>query len=301
MLSRVADDVYWMARYVERAQNFARILAIRKTQSAQMITRERWGDFLRVFGDPHARDGEEPSSILRHVICDAACPISLCTNIKMARDNARMARDMVSPEMWQILTRMQNTVSGQVEDIDDESWEDLLSQVTMDALTFQSLLVSTILQDEAYHFMMIGTMLERALSTLRLLLSYCGTLSLWDNEPLYAVNALKSVTGYGAFRRAYRKQLHVPDVIQFLLFEPAFPRSVVCAGSNLLRELQALPEPGGTPRLLAGRVFAQLSYDTMDLVMEATPEVYVRRLITQFEKIHDGLTIRYFQPEVQEV
>ncbi|WP_156023712.1 alpha-E domain-containing protein [Sulfobacillus thermosulfidooxidans] len=301
MLSRVADDVYWMARYVERAQNFSRILAIRKTQSAQMITRERWEDFLLVFGDPHAGDVDDPSSILRHVICDASCPISLCTNIKMARDNARMARDMVSPEMWQTLTRMQNTVSGQVQDIDDESWEDLLSQVTMDALTFQSLLVSTILQDEAYHFMMIGTMLERALSTLRLLLSYFGTLSLWDNEPLYAVNALKSVTGYGAFRRAYRKQLQAPDVIQFLLFEPAFPRSVVSAAAHLLRELQALPEPGGMPRFLAGRLFAQLSYDTMDLVMEATPEVYVRRLITQFEQIHDGLMIRYFQPEVHEV
>ncbi|PSR35255.1 MAG: hypothetical protein C7B44_13515 [Sulfobacillus thermosulfidooxidans] len=301
MLSRVAEDVYWMARYVERAQNFARILGIRKTQGAQMITRERWEDFLQTFGDPHADQMGDPSSIIRHVICDTDCPISLCSNIKMGRDNARMARDIVSPEMWQILTRMQNTVSGKVEDIDDESWEEVLSQVTMDALTFQSLLMSTILHDEAYHFMMIGTLLERALATLRLLLSYCGTLSLWDHEPLYAVNALKSVTGYGAFRRAYRKQLQAFDVFQFLLFEPAFPRSVLNAAAHLLREQQAVPAPADMPRQLSGRLLGQLSYDTMDLVMEESPGMYVRRLIAQFEKVHEGLTASYFQPEVQEI
>lgn len=303
MLSRVAEDVYWMARYLERSGNFARMLNVRRALYAQIMGRESdWGGFLRVFGDSHTDDFSESREFLGHAVWDEACTASLRHNIGRARENARMAREIVSPEMWQILTHMYNlTANDTIRSEDDEEMAGLLEDITMDVLTVQSLMQSTILHDEAYYFMRAGTLLERVLSTIFLVLAYLDTFSAWSQEPVLVVSMLKSATGYGAFRRSYRLRLSANEALEFLIFEPAFPRSLAGASRDLQESLDALPDPGGMARLRMGRINAQIAYDNVETVLEATPERYLSALASQFHKIHEDLHVRYFQPEVQEV
>ncbi len=302
MLSRVGENVYWMARYLERAQNFSRVLAVRRAQGAQMLAREtNWPGLLRTFGDIHEPDGWDTRDLIHHAIFEGTCPISLRFTVERARENARMAREIVSPEMWHVLTEMHALLGARDSGQDDDTWDGLLNMVTMDALTFQALVQSTLLHDEAYYFIQVGTTLERALSTLFLLMSYLDNLAGWTHEPLFAVNMLKSLTGYGAFRRSYRMSLSVPDVLEFLIFEKAFPRSLAGASNSLQTAMNALPEPWGPAKSKVGRLIAQLSYDTIEMVMDVTPVIYFSTLLDQFKTIHDDLSARYFQPEVQEV
>ncbi|MHB1954673.1 MAG: alpha-E domain-containing protein, partial [Sulfobacillus sp.] len=85
------------------------------------------------------------------------------------------------------------------------------------------------------------------------------------------------------------------------LFESNFPRSAVGAAANLLRALESLPGHGGLPRIYAGRLYAQLSYDTIDQVLDSSFEPYLWGLVSLFEKVHDSLMDRYFHPEVLEI
>ncbi len=302
MLSRVAEDVYWMARYAERAQNFSRILAVRLAQSAQMLAKEsNWPGLLTTFGETHGTAGTDVRDLIIHAIFEEECPISLRFTVERARENARMARDLVSPEMWHVLTRMHTLLATPEFVQDDDAWDDLLNDLTMDSLTFQGLLQSTVLHDEAYHFIHAGTAIERAQSTLLLLTSYLDSLDTWEQEPLFAVNMLKSLTGYGAFRRSYRMRLNAADVLEFLLFEQAFPRSLAGASRELQEATDNLPQPRGPVKARVGLLTAQICYDSIEAVMEAGPLVYFTELVEQFKKIHEDLAARYFQPEVQEV
>jgi uncharacterized alpha-E superfamily protein len=267
-----------------------------------MLAKEsNWPGLLETFGDTHNPEGVEVRNLIIHAIFDDTCPISLRSTVERARENARMARELVSPEMWRVLTRMHALLANPDIVQDDDAWDELLNELTMDSLLVQGLMQSTILHDEAYYFIQAGTALERALSTLLLLTSYLDSLDAWAHEPLFAVNMLKSVTGYGAFRRSYRMRLSVPDVLEFLIFEQAFPRSLAGASYSLQAATEALPQPGGPVKSRIGLLTAQISYDTIDVVMETSPLRYFSEMVEQFKKIHEDLSARYFQPEVQEV
>ncbi|MDA8193251.1 MAG: alpha-E domain-containing protein [Thermaerobacter sp.] len=306
MLSRVAEQLYWMARYLERAQNLARRLNVMTVLSVDSSRPEdAWARLLGELGETpgHVADLDD-MSMLHHLTFDPACSVSVAWGVRHARDNARLVRDIVSREIWQLLSQMKTTLDVPADwgaQPDGNGCAEVLNQVTLHAHAVEGLIDSTILRDEGYHWLQIGVLLERTLSTLHVLLAYAD---LWQAasglEPTIAMAILKSVTSYGAFRRAYRTSLGARDILEFLLFEGGFPRSVAGGLAALRAAVAALPEPAPALRQSLGRLAAQVVYDGIDQVEAVGARSYLWTLSDRIGQVHGDLSARYFQPEVVE-
>lgn len=304
MLSRVAEQVYWMARYVERAQNLARIIDVVSVQSGEALHPEAvWGQILNQLGEPDTEIYQQDESLVAdHLIYSPSCPVSIRWCITRARENARLARGIISRELWQGLTVLHSMFEREGESrvtSDDES-TGFLEQVILQAHAFQGMVDSTLLQDEAFHFMRIGMHLERALSTLMVLQANLdGILENWAEEgPSRAISVLKSVTAYGAFRHSLRATLAGSAMLEFLVFEARFPRSVIANLHALQLSMAQLPDRNADAMRLVGRLCSQLTYDTIQTMSGCGIAAYLQKLADDTRQVHGEVQSRYFNPEV---
>lgn len=305
MLSRVAEQLYWMARYLERAQNLARRLNVMTVLAADTNEPdEAWSRLQGQLGEDARHFSQaDDVSMLQHLVFESTCEVSVHSCVRQTRDNARMVRDIVSREIWHLLSRMKAALDGpqDVDGQDENACGEALTQITLYAHAIEGLIDSTILRDEGYYWLQVGVWFERTMSTLQLLLAYGDVWQSQIIEPTTAMAILKSVTSYGAFRRAYRTSLGSRDILEFLLFEREFPRSVAGGLSALQSAIGSLPQPTQTVRQSVGRVTAQVDYDGLEQVEGSSARTYLWNLHERMAHIHGELSLRYFEPEVVEI
>lgn len=239
MLSRVAGNVYWLFRYLERAQNIARFINADFNQflEDQQNRGNLWVSLLAVTGDQELFDDhyQSPSreNIIHFLTLDEANPNSILNCVVQARENARSVRESISSEMWEELNALYLTVkeyrSSQGPGADPFLF---CKAVITSSYNFIGLFYSTMNRGEAWHFGRIGMLLERADKTSRILdvkyfillpdPSWVG--SAYDNTQWAAL--LKAVSGLEMYRKAYRR-IGPRDVAEFLVFDRSFPRSIL--------------------------------------------------------------------------
>lgn len=238
MLSRVANAVYWMFRYLERAQNIARFL---DTDLSQFLDDPQgqgslWRSLIAATGDSEEFEKRYSSygrtEVLNFLTVDTEYPNSVISCLQASRENARSIREIISSEMWEDL----NSLYLRVRDYQKlapelrDSWafcKDILSGCYL----FLGLFYATMNRGEAWHFARLGMLLERADKTSRILdVKYFLLLpqptmvgSSYDNMQWAAL--LKSVSGLEMYRKTYRR-IDPRHVVEFLLFDKLFPRSV---------------------------------------------------------------------------
>lgn len=238
MLSRVANSVYWMFRYLERAQNIARFINADFNQHLedQKNKGNLWRSLVAVTGDQEHYDKHyefySPENIIRFLTVDGNYPNSILNCVSYARENARSIREIISSEMWEEI----NTIYLMVKDysrntgIHDDPFE-FCKAVVNSCYHFIGLFYSTMNRGEAWHFGRVGMLLERGDKTSRILdVKYYILLpdptwvgSAYDNTQWTAL--LKSVSGLEMYRKVYRR-INPTDVAEFLIFDPIFPRSI---------------------------------------------------------------------------
>lgn len=239
MLSRAANAIYWMSRYLERAENVARFIDVNlhlildigmETSDAQ------WAPLVAASGDHEdftARYGKETSqqNVIRFLTFDEENPNAILSCIRMARENARTIRESISTEMWEQLNDIYHTLLQHRRKRKLEDLQKIYQQVKTASHVFIGVMDNTMSHGEGWHFARLGRMLERADKTLRMLdVKYFLLLPSPDyvDSPYDAVQwsaLLKSVDAFEMYRQRFHR-INYKDVTDFLLFDPDFPRSV---------------------------------------------------------------------------
>jgi uncharacterized alpha-E superfamily protein len=242
LLSRYAECLFWLARYVERAENLARILDVNETFSRDSRGGQNWMSVLQLYGD-EARFKElhgaaTADSVLRFYVTDGENPTSIVSSVRSARDNARALRPLISNEMWTQINVLHNRLGALGEDaLAAGHRARLFGQVKEACQTHVGVTEGTFYRGQGWYFCRMGRYIERADQTTRLLeIKY--HLLLPDpadvGSPLDVSqwNALlRSAAGYQAYRQLHPEGITPARVAGFLLLDGRFPRSVaLCIG-----------------------------------------------------------------------
>ena len=310
MLSRVADSLYWMSRYLERAEHTARLLDV-NLQSMLDYNPEsagdRWARLLNCLG-AEPKDPETtltPYEVTRLLTFETSSETSISACIQIARENARQVRQQISSEMWEQLNGLYLWVrNASMESIWNDQPHNFLSSIKQGSHLFQGITDCTASHGEGWHFIQLGRFLERAASTSRLLDS---AFTAWDehyetsvdaSEYLEMVVLLKSSTAFEAYCKEYTADVRKERIAEFLLLNPTFPRSVAFCASGIKGSLDAISEMADVAKncranRLAGRLCALLDFTNIDEVFSGNLHHYLGDVQKQAAEIHNAVTQLY--------
>ena len=251
LLARYAECIFWLARSIERAENLARILDVNETFSRGRSAAQSWLSIVQLnadetrFYEKHRTATAE--RVLTFYLTDMDNPTSILSAVTNARENARTLRPVVSTEMWvQLNTFYHRMQAIGPDDMLPGNLSRLLTNIKEACQTFTGITEGTFYRDQASYFYQLGRYIERADQTTRLLDTKYPLLT-GDADAATPVEVgqwhalLRSASGYHAFRRVYSSELTPARVAGFLLFNPAFPRSVylcVREAADALAELK---------------------------------------------------------------
>jgi uncharacterized alpha-E superfamily protein len=307
MLSRVADAIYWLNRYVERAENVARFIDVNLNlllDSPAGVTHQ-WEPIVVTTGDlPLFREryGEATAeTVIQFLAFDSSYPNSILSCLRAARENARSVREIISSEMWQQVNAFYLMV---MEMAQSDSLHDLstvlrfFEEVKMSSHSFVGVMHATMTHNEGWHFGQIGRYLERADKTARILdVKYFILLpSVKDVgstlDELQWIALLKSVSAYEMYRKQGLHRISPQTVAEFLVLAPEFPRSVRFCITQAERSLHEITgTPIGTWRTpverTLGRLRSDLDYLTIEEVIQNGLHEVLDNLQRQMNEVGD--------------
>ena len=306
MLSRVADSLYWMSRYIERAEQTARILDVHLTLMLDQFPGSatvRWHRLLTSLClDTQELEELDPKALTYSLTCDADNAASIHACVAAARENARQIRDAISSEMWEQINRLYFlTKDADFEDVWREGHAEFLTVVKQGCHLVQGVTDSTLSHGEGYQFIQMGRYIERSLMTIALLEAYrdfYGSGGAEANSSAVAhldwVALLKSCTAFEAYCRRYTANLKKTKILEFLLLDPIFPHSVRFSVDRLYCALRSVKEgqtdwdTSATDKL-AGRLSAVLTYSDINEILEGDIGHFFKEIRERCEKIHSAI------------
>jgi uncharacterized alpha-E superfamily protein len=254
MLSRVADNLYWFGRYLRRAENTARLINVNANLMLDLPRNVApgWGPLIAILGaDESFREHYEDrgeSSVIRFLTLDERNPASLRSSLSRAREILRVSRDVVPRDVWERLNDLYLYVMERGESgVARAQRSDFLGQVINGALLVQGVQIMSMSRDVGYQFLRIGSTIEQADMTTRILdvrsapLLGEGQSGLSPFSNIQWMAVLSSLTAYQMYRRNVRARVNGPGVLRFLLQNRQFPRSVMFCLSSFAEALPHLP------------------------------------------------------------
>ncbi len=311
MLSRVADSIYWMSRYIERAENIARFIDVNLHLMLDLPVKkaEQWEPLVTTTGDGalfverYGAGGATRENVIRYLTVDASYPSSIVSCLRAARENARSIREVISSEMWEQLNRFYLRVkdAGASEKaVALDSPHELFNEVKLGSQLFGGVADATMSHGEAWHFGRLGREIERAEKTSRILDMKCYILLPGDAEPVSSTfdniqwaAVLKSVSAL----EMYRKRFHRIDpgrVAQFLIFDREFPRAMCHCLVEAEGSLRAIARASaGTsesaPERLLGRLRSELDLAEGSDVLAEGLHAFLDRFQASLNRLGDEI------------
>jgi len=314
MLSRIADSLYWMSRYLERADGTARLLEINLTHLLEaedaLPEAAEWMPLLNICGHEalyaESTGGSEPSAarVTEFMTRDPENPGSIRTSLRLARENARVVRDRISKETWEAM----NEVWLRSEDrLRHPPGPDYFRWLRSEVARFHGLTVGTMMRGEPFGFYLLGFFLERADMTCRLLdvkyhLLLPDLAKIGSPLDYYQWAALlRSLSGFEAYRRKHH-QLRPIDVAEFVVLDPDFPRSLRFAVDRMQQALLAIgPAAGNSEALGAVAELVELleKQDAASLFHRGLHE-FLTDVLDGVSRLHEALRGEYFETQLRE-
>ncbi len=310
MLSRVAESVYWMARYVERAENLARFIDV--TQSLILDqpqdAPEQWEPLVRTTGDEEyfADHYGQPTAgnVVKFLTFDRDYGNSIIASLSAARENARTVREAVSSEVWEHLNGFYHFVKDAASSSNGEPPSDFFDEVKRQSHLFNGILDATLPRGEGWQFANLGRLLERADKTTRILdVKYFTLLPRIQDvgttlDDLQWSAVLRSVSAFEAFRKRYHT-ITVHRVVEFLILEPNFPRTVsFCvrgANDSLHRITGSASETyQNEPERFLGQLNSELVYADVDTIINHGLHELIDRLQTRLNETSNAIHETFF-------
>ncbi|MGF1459550.1 MAG: alpha-E domain-containing protein [Leptolyngbyaceae cyanobacterium] len=307
MLSRVADSIYWMNRYVERAENVARFVEVNLNlllDAPQAGVAQQWQPLVTTTGDKalfESRYGHANSeNVLRFLTFDSAYPNSILSCVKAARENARSVRETISSEMWEQVNAFYLWVKETATaEISAERLYSFYPEVKMASHLFAGVTDATMSHNEGWHFGRLGRLLERADKTARILdVKYFILLpSVTDVgtplDELQWIALLKSASAYEMYRKRQRR-VTPEGITRFLILDAEFPRSIQFC---LLQAERSLHQITGTAigswcnnsERTLGRLRSELEYMTLEEVFDTGLHEFLDQLQTRLNTVGEHI------------
>ena len=310
LLGRVADSVYWMARYIERAENVARFVGVNLHLSLDLGSSEenQWQPIVTTTGDARVfreRFGEATQeTVVEFLALDGHNPNSISSCILAARENARSVRETISSEMWEQVNALYLLVRDAHGRLTPDALPGYFHDVRMACDQFQGVTDSTMSHSEAWRFIGLGRSLERADKTTRLVdvkyfillpsLSDVGT----PYDEIQWAAVLKSVSGFEMYRKRHGR-ISPSRVVDFLLFDNEFPRSVRYAAGHASGCLHAIT---GTPagafscasEQRLGVLKSELDFGRVDVILAEGLHEFLDGLQARLNRIDEGVAGDFF-------
>ncbi len=305
MLSRTADHVYWMGRYAERAENLARTLDVEYRLS--LLPHEvhsdglGWSQALVVLGldDAYAErhGGIEPHKAIDFLAFDAGNPSSIMSCLRCARENARAVRGSISSEMWETFNSTWLEARSQAPTrFTARNVAEFVDWVKYRAHLARGVVLGSMLRDEGYHFMQIGTFLERADGVARLL-----QVRLACEDPVPAAPGaahdyypwsvlLRALSAFEIFRRVSRDRVSPARVVEFVVFRKDVPRSIYRSAQLVYENLQAVANTqSGEAERRAGKLHADLRFGTAESLVDGGAGPFLRDVLACIADLSDRI------------
>jgi uncharacterized alpha-E superfamily protein len=306
MLSRVADSLYWMSRYFERADHCARVLEANYNlmlNPSKLSTEERWHRILASLGIAAAAEGVDPQMAMIRLTSDPDDESSIVSCISESRENAGQVREQISSEMWERLNRLYHQVTQANTRIEADSDPlRLVAAVREGSYQFNGVTDATMNHGEGWHFIQLGKYMERSCALPVLLDAYFSTAGQADD--LDWVGLLASCAAFESYCKVYTADLKPDSMAEFLLLNPEFPYSVRYAVERMNAAIAAISETSFTKaaaRLerIAGRLRASLAYVQIADIMTAGLRGYLDSVIEQCKSLHAAVHEVYIDYPIQ--
>ncbi len=324
MLSRVADSLYWMSRYLERAEHTTRLLDVNLNlmlDESPISAERRWHRVLQALGNPKEIPWKgDPYELVRKLSFDTNSRSSILSLIIMARENSRHVREQISTEQWHRLNSLYLAVTLPQQakasepgtmSLEPELPTEFLTQVMEAVHQFQGVTDSTMSHGEGWQFIQVGRYIERASATASLLEAYHD--DLWGegpservegNEYLDWMGLLRSATAFEAYCKVYTADLTPERILEFLLLDEDFPHSLRFSIDSLQCSLDNIQRESGKVRAdslrrLAGRLQGSLSYSGVEEILDGDIVAYLRTIQVQCREIHNTIYELYVDYSIQ--
>ena len=313
MLSRAADSIYWIGRYMERAENLARFISVHLNLMLDLPpgSVEHWNPLVATTGDLlrflERYDRTTRDSALEFLTFDAGNPNSILSCLRAARENARAIRDVLSSEMWEHL----NTTYLHVSSPDAlpqarESSYEFFGEIKLAGRLFEGLTDDTLSHGEAWNFCRLGRLLERSdkISRILDLKHFHGTMSGSRSEAHSEDLEWSTILQSACALELYRKRhggLRWNPIVEFLLLDPEFPRSVLFCLRGAEEALHAITgTPPGTFRSTAeqrlGQLRSELAFLRVEEILADGLHEYLDSLQLNLNLVDDALGASFFVP-----
>jgi uncharacterized alpha-E superfamily protein len=310
MLARTVENVYWLSRYLERAENTARIIGVNTNLLLDLPggIAPGWLPLVDISGARvefdqqyagRATRGEE-RDVVTFLVADRANPGSICSSLHYARENARTLREILPTEAWELLNEFIGECTRNVDSaINKRTRFEFLKRIVVTLQTIAGMLDGTMNRNDAHTFGVLGRNLERADMTSRIVdvrsaqLLPAETPELRPFEAVQWMSVLKNLSGYQMYRLRMRTRVKRTDVLQFLLRDDQFPRSCQFCFTQIERSLDALPRSESVLEVLAdaARFIERAPLATLD---QPGLHELIDKLQLHISNLHDMIAGNYF-------
>lgn len=316
MLSRIADHLYWMSRYLERAEHTARLIDVHLNLSLDQsigVAGQRRLLLLRSLVTPEPAAGVADDYRLAELLTfDRTNTNSIVSCVAAARENARQMREQISSEMWEQLNLLFLAVNTtQMSQIWVNQPHEFYHRVKVGSHLFQGITDSTMSHGQGWHFIQLGRFLERAMAIAQLLdeeyrwFGHNGQADPRMGGPLGLIGLLKSCTAFEAYTKVYTAELHLRHVGEFLLLNTEFPHAIGFSIRMVQTALDAIATAteshrGARVYRLAGRLRAMLDYGQIDEIVDAGIGGYLATVRELCVQLHDAVYQTFITYPIEE-
>jgi uncharacterized alpha-E superfamily protein len=302
MLGKTAGSLYWMARYLERSENNARLIeaGFRIALTRSNTARAEWRSVLVTagsdwrFAQAHGEDYTSPR-VVDFLLRDPANPSAILSVVKQARDNARTARTYLTREVWEAVNTSWMTLSGLLKrQVREDDLPDVLAAIRQQSAQVRGAFTGTMLRNDGYNFARLGTFLERADNTARILdvkyflllpsVAHIG--SSIDNVQWETI--LRSVSAHRAYRWLYGTEISALKIAEFLILYKQMPRSLAFCCDKMNDNLGWL-QRGYGEETEAGRMAAAICRDRLSRPIQSIFDGGLHEYITDFLRANAAL------------
>jgi len=310
MLSRTADHLFWMSRYIERAENLARLLDV--TWQMSLVPQpldtinQSWNAIIalnsleEVYAKKYSTVNGE--NVLKFMVSDADNFASIHSCLRMARENAHAVRGTLTTEMWETLNSTWLEAREKTFDqLFNAGIGDYFEWVKMRSSLSRGTTLGTLLQDEAYHFIRLGTLLERADNTARILDVKYHVLRPNGDEgatDFYEWGALlRSVSAFEVYRKVYRDVITPERVAELLIFNKDMPRSLQFCLNSVVKNLDLIANSNsGETQRQGGMLNAQLRYGRIEDILEHGLHEWLSDFMDRIYLLGNGISKDFLVP-----
>ena len=313
MLSRVADSLYWMSRYLERAEHTARLVDVELQlwlDQSPEAGAGRWRFLLEALRTPPAKGAVDPTQLVNTLVFSRTNASSIVSCIATARENLRHVREQCSSEMWEQLNRLYLQV---MEARPEEAWmlksHGFFRAVQEGAQLFQGITDGTMSHGEGWQFIQLGRYVERTDTLASLVATHFKRVgqpadqAVESAEYLEWVGLLRACVAFEAYCKACTAEIRPLRVAEFLLLNPEFPHSVRFSVDRVNAALHVIGDlterRAKLPTRIAGRLRAQLSFSQIEEVMTQGAHAYLENVRSECAQIHAAIHQIYFDYAIE--